>query len=505
VVTGGVESSLRRVAHYDYWSDKVWPSNLVSSKADLLAHGMGERSIAAIARRLDAGEPLRALRDLRGVAYLLGASEELPDHDFGNGQPGSDFVELPAFESVALSGRDFARATKLLHAETNPLNARRLVQRHGDRLLVVNPPALALEEAALDRLHELPYVRQAHPSYREPIPAWQVIADSLQIMRGCFGGCSFCSITLHQGRAIQSRSPESVLRELESISQRKGWKGQVSDLGGPTANMYRMRCTRPDVEARCRRLSCVHPKICKLLDTDHGPIIELMRASREKAGVERVNVASGIRMDLAEREPAYLEELARHHVGGHLKVAPEHTRPNVLRMMKKPDPASFDRFAEGFERASRAAGKQQYLVPYFIASHPGSELDDMIELALYLKRKGYRPRQVQDFIPAPMDIATCMYHTGLDPETMQPVACAKKGRERALQRALLQYFEPANHALVAEALRRAGREDLIGDGPECLIPSRRPPQRPGRTASRRSGGAPGYRASARERAERPPR
>ena len=505
VVTGGVESSLRRVAHYDYWSDKVWPSNLLSSKADLLAHGMGERTILEIARRLAGGEDVRSLRDLRGVAYLLGSNETLPEHDFANGRDCEDRVELPSFEDVAASGRDFARATRKLHAETNPLNARRLVQRHGDRLLVVNPPALALEEEVLDSLHELPYTREPHPRYSDPIPAWEVIADSLQVMRGCFGGCSFCSITLHQGRAIQSRSEGSVLRELRTLTRTRGWKGQVSDLGGPTANMYRMRCTRPEVEARCRRLSCVHPKVCKLLDTDHGPILSLMRASRTQEGVKRVHIASGIRMDLAEREPAYLDELARHHVGGHLKVAPEHVGANVLRMMKKPGPASFERFAEGFERASRKAGKEQYLVPYFIASHPGSGLDDMIELALYLKRKGYRPRQVQDFIPAPMDIATCMYHAGLDPETMEPVWCAKKGRDRSLQRALLQYFLPENHGLVAEALRRAGREDLIGAGPECLIPARAPRPNPGaasaRAASPRVATA-GYRGTARARGPR---
>jgi uncharacterized radical SAM protein YgiQ len=498
VVTGGVEASLRRVAHYDYWSDKVRPSSLASSKADLLAYGMGERSILAIAERLAAGESVHALRDLRGVAYLLGAREELPAWAGGE----LEDVTLPSFEAVCESGRDFAIATRQVHRETNPFNARRIVQSHGARRVVINPPALPLEEAELDHLHELPYVREPHPAYAGPIPAWQTIKDSVQIMRGCFGGCTFCSITLHQGRRIQSRSEASVLRELRDVASRPGFTGHISDIGGPTANMYRMRCTKPEVEATCRRLSCVHPKICKLLDTDHTPLRELMRKSRETAGVKRVHVASGIRMDLAAAEPEYIDELARHHVGGHLKVAPEHADDSVLALMKKPGIESFDRFARGFEAASRRAGKDQYLVPYFIASHPGSDLEEMVELALYLKRNGYRPRQVQDFIPAPMDIATCMYHTGLDPETLQPVASARSASERALQRALLQYWEPDNHALVKQALIRAGRAELIGDDPDCLIPerapaSRRKPAGPKRAGERAPAG--GYRRPARER------
>jgi uncharacterized radical SAM protein YgiQ len=507
VVAGGVEASLRRVAHYDYWSDKVRPSSLVSSKADLLAFGMGERSILEIAQRLAAGEDVRALRDMRGVGYLLGKKEALPEHEFAMASTpaapeSGETALLPSYEAVLESPRDFALATRRVHAETNPRNARRLVQPHGDRRVVLNPPSEPLDEAALDAVHELPYVRRPHSRYEEPIPAWQIIADSLQIMRGCFGGCSFCSITLHQGRTIQSRSHDSVIRELSAMTERPGWKGQVSDLGGPTANMYRMRCTKPEVEARCRRLSCVHPKVCKLLGTDHSALRALMRDSRELPGVKKVNIASGIRMDLAADEPEYLDELARHHVGGHLKVAPEHVSEKVLMMMKKPGTDGFERFARGFQDASKRAGKEQYLVPYFIASHPGSGLTEMIELAVYLKRNGYRPRQVQDFIPAPMDIATCMYHAGLDPETMEPVEVAKKPKDRALQRALLQYFEPANHALVKQALQRAGRTDLIGDGPDCLIPERAPRWTPGvaeggRAPKGRPGG--GYRRPARER------
>ncbi len=510
VVTGGVEASLRRIAHFDYWSEKVLPSMLVRSKADLLAFGMGERTILSIAQRLEQGEPIAALRDLRGVAYLLGRKEGLP-------VPGdAPDVLLPSFEEVTASDVAFAKATRQVHAETNPANARRVLQWHGDRCVVINPPALPLEEAELDALHELPYVRAPHPRYTEPIPAWQTIADSVQIMRGCFGGCTFCSITLHQGRRIQSRSAESVIREVEALAKAPRFKGTISDLGGPTANMWRMRCTRPEVEATCRRLSCVHPKICKLLGTDHEDLRALMKESREVEGVKRVHIASGIRMDLAAGEDGYLDDLAAHHVGGHLKVAPEHLAPNVLNLMKKPGVESYERFAAGFMRASERAGKEQYLVPYFIASHPGSGLDEMIDLALYLKRKGYRPRQVQDFIPAPMDIATCMYHTGIDPETMQPVEVAKRPADRALQRALLQYFEPANHGLVVQALRRAGRAELIGDGPDCLVPAKAPPlprdaREHGRGAHRDEGrdgergdGGPrgGYRRPARQRGGR---
>ncbi len=310
-----------------------------------------------------------------------------------------------------------------------------------------------------------------------------MIRDSLTIMRGCFGGCTFCSITMHQGRTIQSRSQESILGEIEDMARDPEFKGHVSDIGGPTANMYRMRCTRPDIEKLCRRLSCVNPTICKLLGTDHKPTIELMRRARAIDGVKSVKVASGIRMDLAARDDDYLNELARHHVSGHLKVAPEHVSDKVLAQMKKPPQATFEEFAENFRAASQRAGKDQFLVPYFIASHPGSGLEEMIELALFLKRNRYRPRQVQDFIPAPMDIATCIFHTGIDPETLKQVEVATRPSERALQRALLQFFLPENYYDVRKALEHADREDLIGDGPDCLIPSH--PSREARDAARR--------------------
>jgi uncharacterized radical SAM protein YgiQ len=510
VVGGGVEASLRRIAHFDYWSDKVMPSVLVPSKLDLLVFGMGESAALEIATRLDAGEPVQALRDMRGVAYLLGRNESVPDHSFQTAGDGRT-LELPSFEEVRADRLAFAHMTRHFHDETNPLNARRLIQTHGDRTVVLNPPGLALTTPQLDAIHELPYSREPHPRYAgegDAIPAWQTIKDSVQIMRGCFGGCTFCSITMHQGRAIQSRSHASVVSEVKAMAARPGFKGHVSDLGGPTANMYQMRCGSPKVEAICRRPSCVHPKICRLLETDHGPLLDLMRETRSLPGVKKVHIASGIRMDLAEGEDGYLEELARYHVGGHLKVAPEHASPDVLRVMKKPAIESFERFAEGFERASKRAGKEQYLVPYFIASHPGSGVDEMIELAIFLKQHGYRPRQVQDFIPAPMDIATCIHYTGLDPYTLKPVKTVRRLRDREVQRALLQFFAPENYFVVRQTLEKAGREDLIGDAEACLISAQPPRQaivarreRVGR-GDRPTVRQPGYRRSAREGGQR---
>ncbi len=476
VVAGGVEASLRRIAHYDYWSDSVRPSMLVSSKADLVVYGMGERPILEVARRLDAGEDVKALRDMRGVAYLLGRSEDLPDHHWTDAHGDDRTIEIPSFEDVAHDVRLFSRMTALHHHETNPLNARRVVQRHGDRLLVQNPPTLPLAEAELDHAYDLPYARRPHPRYTAPIPAFEMIKDSITIMRGCFGGCTFCSITMHQGRIIQSRSARSVQAEVEKVARDPDFRGTITDVGGPTANMYRMRCTKPEVEARCRRLSCIHPTVCRLLGTDHGPTLDLLRDARATPGVKRVRVSSGIRMDLANLDPAYVEELARHHVGGHLKVAPEHVSDRVLSVMKKPPRASFERFADDFAAASGRAGKEQYLVPYFIASHPGSTVDEMIELAVFLKTNGYRPRQVQDFIPAPMDVATSMFYTGLDPFTHRPVPSARRLAERSAQRALLQYFEPRNWFVVRRALLEAGRGDLVGDHEGALIPANPPPE-----------------------------
>jgi uncharacterized radical SAM protein YgiQ len=426
---------------------------------------MGEQPILELARRLASGESVKDLRDMRGVAYSLGAKEEPP----------TDALALPSFEEVKTDRLQFARATRIIHQETNPLNARRLFQYHDRQAVVCNPPALPVTEADMDRIYGLPYTRMPHPMYGDrKIPAFEAIKDSVTIMRGCFGGCTFCSITAHQGRIIQSRSKESVLQELREIGQDPTFKGTVSDIGGPTANMYQMKCTRPEVEAVCKRQSCVHPKICKLLGTDHGPLIELMKESRDIPGIRKVLVASGVRMDLAQTSPEYLQELAAHHVGGHLKVAPEHTEPEVLRRMKKPEINDYQSFDDAFRAASQRAGKKQFTVPYFIASHPGSDLNAMINLALFLKRNGYKPDQVQDFIPAPFDVATCMYHTGLDPFTGEEVFIAKHLRDRKLQRALLQFFKPENYFEVRDALMKAGRADLIGSGCDCLIPSQPP-------------------------------
>jgi uncharacterized radical SAM protein YgiQ len=467
VIAGGVEASLRRLAHYDYWSDTVRRAMVLDAKADLVVFGMGEHQIVTIARRLSAGEPQRALRDMRGVAYSLGASET-------HLAPATALV-LPSYDEVRSEKHQFARATKIIHQETNPLNARTLVQWHDRQVVVCNPPPLPVSQEDMDRIYGLPYTRKPHPMYRGTrIPAYEVVKDSVTLMRGCFGGCTFCSITAHQGRIIQSRSAQSVLDELGRLGREPSFSGTVSDMGGPTANMYEMRCLRPEVEAICKRLSCVHPKVCKLLGTDHGPLIDLMRRSREVPGIEKVYVASGIRMDLAQKSPEYMAELVKHHVGGHLKVAPEHTDPEVLRIMKKPEVSDFEGFARAFREASARAGKKQYLVPYFIASHPGSDVTAMIDLAVFLKRNAYRPDQVQDFIPAPFDIATCMYYTGIDPFTGKEVHIARHLRDRKLQRALLQFFKPENYFTVREALLQAGRQDLIGGGCDCLIPAHPP-------------------------------
>ena len=464
VIAGGVEASLRRFAHYDYWSDKVRRSILLDSKADLVAFGMGENSIIEMARRLEAGETVKDLRDMLGIAYALGASETPPE----------DALELPGYEDVAADKIAFSKATRMIHHETNPLNARRLMQRHSTQIVVANPPQLPISQEAMDRIYGLPYTRRPHPSYKEAIPAFNMIKNSVTIMRGCFGGCTFCSITAHQGRIIQSRSKESVINEIKNMTEDKDFKGIVSDIGGPTANMYHMRCTKPEVEAVCRRQSCVHPKICKLLGVDHTPVIELMREAREVPGVKKVLVASGIRMDLARQSPEYIKELTQHHVGGHLKVAPEHVDPDVLYKMRKPANDDFEFFTEQFKDASEEAGKKQYLIPYFIASHPGSSIESMIELALFLKRNGYKPDQVQDFIPAPLDIATSMYYTGLDPFSLKPVYIAKALKDRKSQRALMQFFKPENYFEVRDALRSVNRSDLIGEGCDCLIPSKPP-------------------------------
>ena len=467
VIAGAVEASLRRLAHFDYWSEKVRGSILLDAKADLIIYGMAEATTIEVARRLDQGLTMADMRDLRGVVYARGAKEAPLQ--------GDDVELLPSLDEVRQDKLAFAQATKRIHLNSNPYNAATLVQRHGDRDVVQTPPQLPLDMAEMDRIHDLPYTHKPHPAYTEPVPAYEVVKHSVQIMRGCFGGCTFCSITAHQGRIIQSRSKGSILREIERMNDDPEFKGIVSDIGGPTANMYEMKCTKPEVEKICRRLSCVHPKVCKLLGTDHGPLIDVMREARAVPGVRKVHVASGVRIDLAVRSPEYLEELAAHHVSGRLTVAPEHVDPGVLDCMKKPElETHWDEFVEGFDKASKKAGKDQQLMPYFISSHPGSDLDAMITLAQFLKQSGYRPDQVQDFIPGPMDVATAMYYTGIDPLSGKEVPVAKGLRDRKLQRALLQFFKPENYFHVREALGKAGRKDLIGPGKDCLIPSSPP-------------------------------
>jgi uncharacterized radical SAM protein YgiQ len=466
VVAGGVEASLRRLAHFDYWQDKVRPSIMLDAKCDLVVFGMGERPITTVAKRLQAGESIKSIRDVPGTAYMLGASETPPE--------GDNVVTLPSFEDVVAQTEEgrvaFARMTKRIHHETNPLNAKTLVQKHGQRHVVQNPPDLPLSEREMDAIYNLPYNKLPHPSYTEKIPAYEQIRFSVTIMRGCFGGCNFCSITAHQGRTIQSRSQKSVLQDIEDMQRLPGYTGVISDVGGPTANMYKMRCKDPETEAVCHRLSCIDPTICKNLSYDHTPVVDLMQKARKVPGVKKIFIASGVRMDLAAKSPKYLEELATHHVGGHLKVAPEHISDRVLKLMKKPRKDNFMEFKRNFEKASKRAGKEQYLVPYFISSHPGSDLDSMIELAVFLKKNGFRPQQVQDFIPTPMDVATTMYYTGIDPLTMDKVYVAKSLRDKKLQRSLMQFFRPENYFFVKEALERAGRKDLIGSHCDALIP-----------------------------------
>jgi uncharacterized radical SAM protein YgiQ len=493
IVLGGIEASLRRIAHYDYWSDSVRRSILLDSKADLLVFGMGERAAWDVAQRLDAGGGLAGLRDIRGTAHVLNN----PVQWRGITEDASRFVTdrkpviLPSYEEVVADKAAFARMSRQFQMETNPHNGRPLLQVHGAQAVYFNPPALPLEEADMDGLYDLPFTRLPHPSYgSQRIPAYDTVKDSIVTMRGCFGGCTFCSITEHEGRIIQSRSKESVLREVRALSRMEGFSGVLSDVGGPTANMYQLRCKDPRIEQACRRLSCVHPGVCDNLLTDHGPLVDLLRSVRREPGIKKVFVASGVRYDLAERSPEFIRELATHHTGGQLSVAPEHNDPDVLRHMKKPGIQSYERFAQAFCQASEAAGKEQYLVPYFITGHPGSTVKDTIELALYLKRQNLRPRQIQDFIPTPMAVATTMYYTGIDPLTSESVPVVRDLREKRAMKALLLWWDEAQWPLAREALRRAGRTDLIGRAPHCLVP---PDYGSARSASAASGSGRGPR------------
>ena len=484
VVLGGIEASLRRIAHYDYWSDSVRRSVLLDAKADLLVFGMGERAAAEIAARLDQGEAVEDVRDVAGTAYVLSRREWQPLVGEGS-QAGSGRrpVVLPRFEEVRDGDLPFAEMTRLASRENSPQHGRPLLQVHGDQAVFVNPPAAPLDGPALDRLYALPFQRASHPSNEpEGVPALRTVRESVSIVRGCFGGCSFCSIAEHEGRDVQSRSAASVLDEVRQIASRPGFSGVIADLGGPTANFYGMHCSDPRAQAACRRRSCVHPKRCSRLRSDAAPYLELLRRARRVRGVDRVLVASGIRHDVAQASPELVAQLAAHHTGGHLSVAPEHCVPEVLLRMRKPGIESFEAFASAFDRASRLANQEQYLSAYFMVGHPGSTLEDALALGLYLKRRQMRPRQIQEFIPTPMTLATCMYLTGIDPLRREPVAVTRDLREKRLMKALLFWWDPAQHMLAREALRKLGRTDLIGHGAGCLVPPARSTPRGARPA-----------------------
>jgi uncharacterized radical SAM protein YgiQ len=541
LVVGGIEASLRRIAHFDYWSEKVRRSLLVDSRADLLVYGNGERAIVDIAHRLAAGESIAEIRDVRGTAFMrkeVPADREVIDSTrvdtpgpvqpppdpyamdvpgdsaCKTGEPASEsgklvtlarkprapreqqVIRLPAYEDVKDEPVLYAHASRILHLESNPHNARALVQRHGDRDVWLNPPPIPLTTPEMDSVYELPYQRVPHPSYgAAKIPAYQMIRFSVTILRGCFGGCSFCSITEHEGRIIQNRSEASILREIEAVRDNTpGFTGVISDLGGPTANMYRLACKSRKIEAACRKPSCVFPDVCHNLNTDHDPLIQIYRKARKLPGIKKILIASGLRYDLAVKSPEYVKELVTHHVGGYLKIAPEHTQPGPLAKMMKPGIGTYDRFKHMFDRFSKKAGKSQFLIPYFIAAHPGTSDEDMLDLALWLKDNGYKADQVQAFLPSPMASATAMYHSGLSPlkslKKREPVEVVKSGRQRRLHKAFLRYHDPDNWPLLREALRRMGREDLIGHGPDCLIPWRQPRSHgggAGRKPSKRGG------------------
>ncbi|MDD3589395.1 MAG: YgiQ family radical SAM protein [Thermoguttaceae bacterium] len=491
IIAGGIEASLRRIAHYDYWSDKVRRSIVLDAKIDLLVYGMGERAMLEILRRLNAGETIKDIRDVRGTVYKLGKTEDLPEESdvvvhlpsFDEVEESRDPIQLaklarqkkdPELKKQADEARNarllFVEMTKIAFDNINPYCAKTLVQEHGEEAIVVNPPSFPLSESDMDVLYALPFTRKAHPSYTEPIPAVEIVRSSIQTHRGCFGGCSFCAITAHQGKFIQSRSESAILSEIGDLAKNAGGNYVVSDLNAPTANMYQMRGKNQDVCKQCKRASCLCPEICTNLDVDHSAYLKLLRNARNLEGVKSVLIASGIRTDLANFSPEFVEELAAHHTGGHLKTAPEHVNDNILRLMNKPPIANYEQFCDLYMETSRRLGKEQYLVPYLIAGFPGCTLRDMVEVAEYLKKNDIRPEQVQDFIPAPFQLATCAYYTGIDPVSSEQVYVPKGLRERRLQHALLLYYNPAFYHDVKSALKEAGREDLIGNGEDALIP-----------------------------------
>ncbi|KAF7769331.1 hypothetical protein PUND_a0435 [Pseudoalteromonas undina] len=546
LVLGGIEASLRRIAHYDYWQEKVRRSVLFDAKGDILIYGNAERPLVEVAHRIAAGETIDTIQDVRGTAVIrkeplpgwrgsdstaidkIGKIDPIPNpygaDDVGCAksefkQAGIDlkaeaakpitiqparpkpwektYVKLPAFEQVSVNKPLYAHASRILHQETNPGCARALFQRHGDRSIWVNPPAYPLETQEMDDVFGLPYQRIPHPSYGDDkIPAYDMIKTSVNIMRGCFGGCSFCSITEHEGRIIQSRSQESIIEEIEQIRDKvPGFTGVISDLGGPTANMYKLRCTSKKAESTCRRLSCVYPDICKHMDTDHTPTIDLYKKAREVKGIKKILIASGVRYDLAVRDPRYVKELVTHHVGGYLKIAPEHTEDGPLSKMMKPGMGAYDEFKALFDKYSKEAGKKQYLIPYFISAHPGTKDEDMVNMALWLKSNDFKLDQVQNFYPSPMANATTIYHTEMNSlrnikNNTEQVAVPKGARQRRLHKAILRYHDPAGWPMIREALRNMGKAKLIGKGPNCLVPEEGRDERQAKGGKGNKGGRP---------------
>ena len=492
VVIGGIEASLRRIAHYDYWSDKVRRSVLPDSKADILVYGNAERAIVDIAHRTAAGERPRDMHDIRGTAHMrdgapegftvIDMSELDLDHPHVHTDMDTTVVRLPSYEAVGADPVLYAQASRVLHQESNAGNARALIQRHGNRDVWLTPPPIPLTTPEMDGVYGLPYARAPHPSYGDArIPAWEMIRFSINIMRGCFGGCSFCSITEHEGRVIQNRSEQSILQEIEDIRDKvAGFTGHISDLGGPTANMYRLACKDDEIQKVCRRPSCVYPDICKNLGTDHGPLIELYQKARAIKGVKKIHIASGLRYDLAVKSPKYVKELVTHHVGGYLKIAPEHTEDGPLSKMMKPGIGTYDRFKQMFDQATQQAGKKYYLIPYFIAAHPGTSDEDMMNLAIWLKKNNLRADQVQTFLPSPMSLSAAMYYSERNPikpihrDSGEVVHTAKGLRQRRLHKAFLRYHDAENWPLIRDALKRLGREDLIGPSKKHLVPTWQP-------------------------------
>ena len=457
VVIGGIEASLRRFGHYDFWENKVRRSILFDAKADLLIYGMAERALLEVASRMRDREQLAEIRDVRGTAFHCSS------YDAGG------CVTLPSFEEVTTSKEQFAEAFRLAYLQQNPWSGRTVLQQHGNRQLVCNPPAFPLAEGEMDAVYALPFEKAPHPAYLQAIPAWEQIKTSITSHRGCFGGCSFCAITMHQGKTIQSRSQSSILAEISALTRKSWFRGSISDIGGPTANMYGLSCGNPDAMKKCLRESCLFPKICTNLHTSDSAATALLQAARSLAGVRHTAVSSGVRPDLLEKQPAYFRELVGHHVSGLLKIAPEHLVDRVTDIMRKPGKKSFETFLAQFRAESDRLGKRQYVVPYLISGHPGCTLADMLELALTLKKMGMTVEQVQDFTPTPGTIATCMFHSGIDPMTGAPVYTATSDREKGLQKSLLLWHLPTERAKVLEALKELGREGerglLLDSGP----------------------------------------